>query len=111
MPTLKERILEQIPMEDVFKEFGVPVYLLKNGKLFGDCPFCNLKKCVLITPQEYFCISCQLKGDVIDFTRRFMRLRLPEAILFLAEKFNISDCDSGDQDHLRSSEEAAPSSP
>ena len=113
MPTIEELIIQQIPMEAVFKEFGVSVYRSKNGTLFGDCPFCNQKRCVIINEKEnlYHCIACGSKGNVIDFTRRFMLVRLPDAIQFLAEKFNISDRYSDDQDHLRSPEDAAKSWP
>lgn len=88
--TIRE-IIETARIEEVIGDF---VSLKKRGKnLVGLCPFHNEKTpSFYVTPVKniFKCFGCGKGGDVISFIREHEHFTYPEAIRFLAKKYNIT---------------------
>lgn len=88
--TIRE-IIETARIEEVVGDF---VSLKKRGKnLVGLCPFHNEKTpSFYVTPVKniFKCFGCGKGGDVISFIREHEHFTYPEAIRFLAKKYNIT---------------------
>ncbi len=57
--------------------------------IFSPCPFCQHNDSFSVRPDKYKCFSCESKGSIIDFHKSIFHLSPKEAILSLAEKYNI----------------------
>ena len=83
-------ILENIPIDQVVSEY---VSLKKKGNsLFGLCPFHNEKTTSFsVSPDKgiYKCFGCGEGGNVIKFLMKVEQLSYPDAIRFLAKKYQI----------------------
>jgi DNA primase len=83
-------ILENVPIDQVIGEY---VSLKKKGNnLFGLCPFHNEKTpSFSVSPDKgiYKCFGCGESGNVINFLMKVEQLSYPDAIRFLAKKYQI----------------------
>ena len=87
----KERILEAARIEEVVGEF---VVLKKRGSnLLGVCPFHNERTpSFTVSPAKgfYKCFGCGKAGDSVTFMMEHEHLTFPEALRYLAKKYNIT---------------------
>jgi DNA primase len=83
-------ILENVPIDQVIGEY---VSLKKKGNnLFGLCPFHNEKTPSFSVSADkgiFKCFGCGESGNVINFLMKVEQLSYPEAIRFLAKKYQI----------------------
>lgn len=83
-------ILENARIEEVVGEF---VSLKKRGvNLLGLCPFHNEKTpSFTVSPAKgiYKCFGCGAAGNTVNFVMQHEQYTYPEALRFLAEKYNI----------------------
>jgi DNA primase len=86
----KEQILEASRIEEVVGEF---VVLKKRGSnLLGLCPFHNERTpSFTVSPVKGFfkCFGCGKAGDSVTFIMEHESLTFPEALRYLAKKYNI----------------------
>jgi hypothetical protein len=87
------RILSSAKIEEVIADF---VKLRRTGSsLIGKCPNCEIDgkgKGITVTPAKgiYKCFSCDFGGtSAIDFLMHIKNLKYPEALKYLADKYNI----------------------
>ncbi len=89
-PQTKERILNSADIVEVISEF---VSLKKRGSNYlGLCPFHNEKTpSFSVSPSKgiYKCFGCGRGGDVVSFIMEYEKLSYPEALRYLARKYNI----------------------
>ena len=87
----KDTILETARIEEVVGEF---VSLKKRGSnLLGLCPFHNEKTpSFTVSPAKgfYKCFGCGKAGDSVTFIMEHEHLTFPEALRYLAGKYNIT---------------------
>lgn len=87
----KERILEACRIEEVVGDF---VSLKKRGaNLLGVCPFHNERTpSFTVSPAKGFfkCFGCGKAGDSVTFMMEHEQLSFPEALRYLAGKYNIT---------------------
>lgn len=85
-----ERILDTADITDVVSEF---VTLRKRGvNLLGLCPFHNEKTpSFTVSPAKgiYKCFGCGKGGNAVNFIMEHEHLSYPEALKWLARKYNI----------------------
>jgi DNA primase len=85
-----QEILETARIEEVVSDF---VTLKKNGSRYlGLCPFHNEKTpSFTVTPKLgiYKCFGCGKGGDSVNFVMEHEKFNYPEALKYLAKKFNI----------------------
>ena len=85
-----DEIFEAAIIEDVVGEF---VPLKKRGANFlGNCPFHNEKTpSFTVSPAKgiYKCFGCGKAGNSVNFIMEHEHYSYPEALRFLANKFNI----------------------
>ncbi|WP_207422032.1 DNA primase [Desertivirga brevis] len=85
-----DKILQAVRIEDVVGEF---VHLKKRGtSLIGNCPFHNEKTPsfnVSVNKGIYKCFGCGKGGDSVRFIMEHEKYSYPEALKFLANKYNI----------------------
>ena len=85
-----DEIFEAVIIEDVVGEF---VPLKKRGANFlGNCPFHNEKSpSFTVSPAKgiYKCFGCGKAGNSINFVMEHEHYSYPEALKFLARKYNI----------------------
>ena len=85
-----ERVLDQSDIQDVISEF---ISLKKRGvNYIGLCPFHNEKTpsfTVSPTKSIYKCFGCGASGNSVKFIMEHEHLSYPEAIRFLANKYQI----------------------
>ncbi|MBR1798358.1 MAG: DNA primase [Bacteroidales bacterium] len=85
-----QRILDTARIEEVIGEF---VSLKKRGaNHIGCCPFHNEKTpSFYVSPSKgiYKCFGCGEAGDVVTFLRKHEHYTYPEALQYLAKKYNI----------------------
>jgi DNA primase len=85
-----QQILDAAPIEEVVGDF---VQLKKRGaRYLGHCPFHNEKTpSFTVTPRLgiFKCFGCSKGGDVISFLMEHEKLSYPEAVKWLAQKYNI----------------------
>jgi len=90
-PETKERILEACRIEEVVGDF---VSLKKRGaNLLGVCPFHNERTpSFTVSPAKGFfkCFGCGKAGDSVTFMMEHEHLSFPEALRYLAGKYNIT---------------------
>lgn len=90
-----DKIFEVARIDEVIGEF---VQLKKRGvNLIGLCPFHNEKTpsfTVNITKGIYKCFGCGKGGNVVNFIMEHEKLSYPEALRFLAHKYNIEITES-----------------
>lgn len=83
-------ILENSRIEEVVGEF---VSLKKRGvNLIGLCPFHNEKTpSFTVSPSKgfYKCFGCGAAGNTVNFVMQHEKYTYPEALRFLADKYNI----------------------
>ena len=92
---ISKRTIEEIQfatkIEDVVGDF---VSLKRQGSSFvGVCPFHNDKNPSLhVTPRLgiYKCFVCDAKGNAIHFLMEHAKMTYPEALEYLAKKYNIT---------------------
>lgn len=92
---ISKRTIEEIQfatkIEDVVGDF---VTLKRQGSSFvGVCPFHNDKNPSLhVTPRLgiYKCFVCDAKGNAIHFLMEHAKMTYPEALEYLAKKYNIT---------------------
>lgn len=86
----KNKIVETARIEEVVGEF---VSLKKRGvNLLGLCPFHNEKTpSFTVSPAKgfYKCFGCGKAGDSVTFIMEHEHYSFPEALRFLAQKYNI----------------------
>ncbi len=84
------KIMETARIEEVVGDF---VALKKRGtSLIGNCPFHNEKTPsfhVSVTKGIYKCFGCGKGGDAVHFIMDHEKYSYPEALKFLAQKYNI----------------------
>ena len=89
-PQTKERILNTADIVEVIGEF---VSLRKRGSNYvGLCPFHNEKTpSFSVSPSKgiFKCFGCGKGGDVVSFIMEYEHLSYPEALRYLARKYNI----------------------
>lgn len=85
-----DKIIETARIEEVVGDF---VHLKKRGtSLIGNCPFHNEKTPsfhVSVTKGIYKCFGCGKGGDSVRFIMEHEKYSYPEALKFLAKKYNI----------------------
>lgn len=85
-----QEVLDTVKIEDVIGEF---VTLRRRGvNLIGLCPFHNEKTPsfnVSPTKNIFKCFGCGKGGNAVQFIMEQEQLTFPEAIRYLAEKYNI----------------------
>ncbi|MCX7823238.1 MAG: DNA primase [Syntrophobacterales bacterium] len=86
-----ERIKE---VSDILDIVGEAVTLRRAGRYYlGLCPFhAERTPSFYVDPQRqlFHCFGCGVGGDVIRFVMQHRGLSFPEAIEFLAERYNVS---------------------
>ncbi|WP_432712001.1 DNA primase [Pedobacter sp.] len=84
------KIMDTARIEEVVGDF---VALKKRGtSLIGNCPFHNEKTPsfhVSVTKGIYKCFGCGKGGDAVHFIMDHEKYSYPEALKFLAQKYNI----------------------
>lgn len=84
------KIMDTARIEEVVGDF---VSLKKRGtSLIGNCPFHNEKTPsfhVSVTKGIYKCFGCGKGGDAVHFVMDHEKYSYPEALKFLAQKYNI----------------------
>ncbi|MFM9008791.1 MAG: DNA primase, partial [Bacteroidota bacterium] len=106
--TTKEQILDSARIEEVVGDF---VVLRKRGaNLLGLCPFHNERTpSFTVSPAKGFfkCFGCGKAGDSATFVMEHEHLTFPEALRWLAAKYNITieeeapSAEQAEQDSLR----------
>jgi DNA primase len=106
--TTKEQILDSARIEEVVGDF---VVLRKRGaNLLGLCPFHNERTpSFTVSPAKGFfkCFGCGKAGDSATFVMEHEHLTFPEALRWLATKYNITieeeapSAEQAEQDSLR----------
>ncbi len=85
-----QEILDTARVEDIIEEF---VHLKRRGaNLLGLCPFHNEKTpSFTVSPGKnmYKCFGCGKGGSAVQFLMEHESLRFPDALRFLAKKYNI----------------------
>lgn len=85
-----QNLIDQVPIENVIGEY---VRLKRRGSnLIGLCPFHNEKTpsfSVSPTKSIYKCFGCGKAGSSVNFIMDYEQLSFPEAVRFLAKKYNI----------------------
>ena len=85
-----QRIMDAARIEEVIGDF---VSLKKRGaNHIGCCPFHNEKTpSFYVSPSKgiYKCFGCGEAGDVVAFLKKHEHFTYPEALLYLAKKYNI----------------------
>ena len=85
-----DRIMETARIEEVVGDF---VHLKKRGSsLIGNCPFHGEKTPsfhVSVSKGIYKCFGCGKGGDSVRFVMEHEKYSYPEALKFLAQKYNI----------------------
>lgn len=85
-----DKIIDTARIEEVIGDF---VHLKKRGtSLIGVCPFHNEKTPsfhVSVTKGIYKCFGCGKGGDSVRFVMEHEKYSYPEALKFLAKKYNI----------------------
>jgi len=85
-----EKIKETARIEEVVGDF---VHLKKRGSsLIGNCPFHGEKTPsfhVSVSKGIYKCFGCGVAGDSVRFIMEHEKYSYPEALKFLAQKYNI----------------------
>ena len=88
--TTIENILETARIEDVVGDY---VVLRKRGSnMVGLCPFHNEKTpSFSVSPSKgiYKCFGCGKAGNALNFVMEHERLTYPDALRYLAKKYNI----------------------
>lgn len=88
--TTIDRVFDAIQIEEVVGDF---VDLKKRGtNLLGLCPFHNEKSPsfnVSVSKGIYKCFGCGEGGHAVDFVMKHEKYSYPEAIRYLAKKYNI----------------------
>lgn len=91
-PEFIEQVKSQGTIEDVASDFMI---LNKKGSaLTGDCPMCGSKQKFSVSPAKkvFKCWSCEVGGnDTVDFLTRTQDYTFPNAIKYLADKYNLTD--------------------
>lgn len=86
-----EKVLDAARIEEVVGDF---VDLKKRGtSLIGNCPFHNEKTPsfhVSMAKGIYKCFGCGVGGDSLKFVMELEKYSYPEAIRYLADKYNIA---------------------
>jgi DNA primase len=89
-PEVVQSIFESAHIEDVVADF---VHLKKRGSnMLGLCPFHNEKTPSFnVSPSKgiYKCFGCGKGGNAVNFIMEHEHLNYPEALKFLARKYNI----------------------
>ena len=90
-PGSVERVLDASRIEDVVGDF---VRLRKRGvNMIGLCPFHNEKSPsfnVNVTGNYFKCFGCGKGGNSVQFLMEHEQMTFPEAIKYLADKYNIT---------------------
>ncbi len=85
-----QRIMDAARIEEVIGDF---VSLRKRGaNHIGCCPFHNEKTpSFYVSPSKgiFKCFGCGEAGDVVGFLKKHEHFTYPEALLYLAKKYNI----------------------
>lgn len=85
-----DKIMDTARIEEVVGDF---VHLKKRGtSLIGNCPFHGEKTPsfhVSVTKGIYKCFGCGKAGDSVRFVMEHEKYSYPEALKFLAQKYNI----------------------
>lgn len=85
-----EKVIDTARVEEVVGDF---VDLKKRGtSLIGNCPFHNEKTPsfhVSVSKGIYKCFGCGAGGDALKFVMEIEKYSYPEAIRYLANKYNI----------------------
>lgn len=85
-----DKIMDTARIEEVVGDF---VHLKKRGtSLIGNCPFHGEKTPsfhVSVTKGIYKCFGCGKGGDSVRFVMEHEKYSYPEALKFLAQKYNI----------------------
>lgn len=105
-----QRIMDAARIEEVIGDF---VSLKKRGaNHIGCCPFHNEKTpSFYVSPSKgiYKCFGCGEAGDVVGFLKKHEHFTYPEALMYLAKKYNIEvhEQEQTDEERQRQSERDA----
>lgn len=86
-------------IEDVMSSYCSIARAGRNQKCL--CPFHSEKTPSMVVypdTQSFYCFGCGAGGDVITFIMKIENLDYPEAIRFLARRYNLTVPDSGGED-------------
>src|SRR4030095_1807696 len=93
----KEEILSAARIEEVIGDF---LSLKKRGTNFvGLCPFHTEKTPSFhVSPSKgiYKCFGCGKGGDAVSFVMEHEKFNHPEALRYLAQKYNLTIEENGD---------------
>ncbi|MFK7935834.1 MAG: DNA primase [Saprospiraceae bacterium] len=85
-----QEIFDRVRVEDVVQEF---VNLKRRGvNMIGNCPFHNEKTpSFTVSPAKgiYKCFGCGKAGNAVKFIMEHENISFPEALRYLAKKYNI----------------------
>lgn len=85
-----QEIFDRVKVEDIVQEF---VNLKRRGvNLIGNCPFHNEKTpSFTVSPTKgiYKCFGCGKAGNAVKFVMEHENFSFPEALRYLAKKYNI----------------------
>ncbi len=85
-----DKIFEEARIDEVVSDF---VALKKRGvNMLGNCPFHNEKTpSFTVSPAKgiFKCFGCGASGNAINFVMQHEQMSYPEALKFLAKKYNI----------------------
>ena len=89
-----EEWIEQLRQRaDIVQTISAYVPLKKNGKdYWGLCPFHGEKTASFsVSPDKgfYYCFGCKASGTVINFVMEMERMTYSEAVVFLANRYNM----------------------
>ena len=86
-----DKIIEESRIDEVISDF---VALKKRGvNLLGNCPFHNEKTpSFTVSPAKgiYKCFGCGVSGNSVNFVMEHEQMSYPEALKYLAKKYNIT---------------------
>ncbi len=86
-----DKIIDESRIDEVVSDF---VALKKRGvNLLGNCPFHNEKTpSFTVSPAKgiYKCFGCGVSGNSVNFVMEHEQISYPEALKYLAKKYNIT---------------------
>ena len=86
-----DKIIDESRIDEVVSDF---VALKKRGvNLLGNCPFHNEKTpSFTVSPSKgiYKCFGCGVSGNSVNFVMEHEQMSYPEALKYLAKKYNIT---------------------
>ena len=90
MKDLEQCIYDHVLLEDCASKF---ITLNHSRKFwYSDCPFCKKGHVAFVIHcklQRFYCFNCFISGTVIDFIIQYKHLSYNDALLFIADLYNL----------------------